>query len=257
MVSDCNSIRELTDLPLVARLAARAGAPCFVDNDVNALAVGEWRYGVGRGLRSMVALAIGTDVGAGIIVDGALVRGAHGWAGEIGHASVNFDGPECPGCGGRGCLALYVGGRSLAEQARRRAAATPTELMARAGGDLAAITTEMVFGAAAGGDALATALVDEASDALAAALGAIVNVLNPELIVVTGGVARSLAALDKDIVRRVGRYAFARPLEQTRLCIVPGDKVLAVRGGAALARYEMERAAGAAERNRIEPTGGA
>src|SRR5213078_2345480 len=103
-------VPELAGHPLAAELAERFRRPAFVDNDVNALALGEWMFGAGRGARSLVVLAPGTGFGAGIVLDGRLVRGAAGFGGELGHTPVKFDGPPC-WCGGRGCLALYARGR--------------------------------------------------------------------------------------------------------------------------------------------------
>ena len=233
---------DLADQPLAALLGARFGLPAYVDNDVNALALAEWRFGAGRGARSLVVVAPGTGLGCGIILDGRLVRGAHGFAGEFGHTPIKFDGPRC-WCGGRGCLAIYASGRGIAEAAQARVADVPSApLLAAAGGDLGAITAALVFRAAAGGDATAAAVVDEACRALGAMLGTIVNGLNPDVIVLTGGVAESLAALEKPILAAAAEYAFPRALAGTRVSIVPADKRTTMRGAAALVLYEEETA---------------
>jgi glucokinase len=214
--------------PLAAEVTAQVGLPTFLDNDVNALALGELMFGAGRGARSLVVLAAGTGFGAGIVLDGRLVRGAAGFGGELGHASVRFDGPRC-WCGGRGCLALYASGRGIVESAR-----------ARAGGDTTAITAQDVFRAAAQGDTVAVSIVDEACRALGAMIGTVVNGLNPEVVVVTGGVARSLVPLETRIRAAAAEYAFAAALAATRVEIVAGDKRIGVRGAAALALYERD-----------------
>src|SRR5438094_6767479 len=135
---------DLVGQPLGPRLAAHFGVPVFVDNDVNALALAEWRFGAGRGARSLVVLAPGTGFGSGIVVDGRLLRGAHGFGAELGHIPVDFDGPPC-WCGGRGCLALYASGRGIAEAARTRATqAAGTSLLSAAGGDPARIDAPLV-----------------------------------------------------------------------------------------------------------------
>ncbi len=237
-------VAELHDVPLAARITAKTGVPAFVDNDVNALALGEWTFGVGRGAASCVVLAIGSAVGAGIIVDGRLVRGASGYAGELGHVTIDFDGPPCL-CGGRGCLGLYLGGDYLAAEARRRVTAEPSAMLALAGGDPAAITAETIFAAAATGDALARGMVDRACRALGAGLALAVNGLNPEVVVVTGGVVKSLQLLQTDIARRTAEYALADLLAAARIHLVPGDKRQTLRGGAALVLYEQARVGGA------------
>ncbi|HEU5320831.1 MAG TPA: ROK family protein [Methylomirabilota bacterium] len=229
---------DLAGQPLAAILRAQCGLPVFVDNDVNALALAEWMFGAGRGARSLVVLAPGTGFGAGIVLDGHLVRGVAGFGGELGHTPVNFDGPAC-WCGGRGCLAVYASGRGIAEAAQARVAgAAAAPLLAAAGGDPRGITAALVFRAAAAGDPVAAAVVDEACQALGASLGTVVNGLNPEVVVITGGVAESLVPLEKRILNAAGEYAFPRALAATRITIVPGDKRRTVRGPAALVLYE-------------------
>lgn len=230
-------VADLHRVPLADRISAKTGVPAFVDNDVNALALGEWMFGLGRGAASCVVLAIGSGLGAGIILDGRLVRGKSGFAGELGHIPVDFNGPPCP-CGGRGCLALYVGGEYLAAEARRRVSCEPSSLLALAGGQAPAITAETVFLAAAAGDPLARSMVDRACRALGAGLAITVNGLNPEVVVVTGGVVKSLLPLQGEIIRRAGEYALADSLAGTPIHFVPGHKSQTVRGGAALVLYE-------------------
>jgi glucokinase len=232
-------VPELAGRPLAAELRGRVGLPVFVDNDVNALALGEATLGAARGARSLVVLSAGTGIGAGIVLEGRLVRGAAGFGGELGHAPVKFDGPRC-WCGLRGCLAFYASGRGIADIARSRAeAGDRTSLLEAAGGDPAGITSAMVFAAAQAGDALAGAIVDEACRALGAMMGTVVNGLNPEALIVTGGVVESFARLEAKILGAVGEYAFPQALAATRIAIVPGDKRAAVRGAAALARYQQ------------------
>src|SRR5262244_903667 len=126
---------ELSTVPLVALIQERSGHPVFIDNDVNALALGEWMFGLDRGVSSLVTLAIGTGMGGGLILDGRLVRGHLHSAGEIGHLAVSFAGPVCA-CGRYGCLSTYVAGRMMAERARERLHHYPdSAVLARAGGD--------------------------------------------------------------------------------------------------------------------------
>ena len=234
-------LTDLGDVPLASLIHSRTSYPVFVDNDVNALVLGEWMFGLGRGTASLATVAIGTGIGAGLIVDRRLVRGHRHAAGEIGHLAVSLTGPLCV-CGSIGCLATYVAGRMMSERARERLAGYPNSaVLARTGGDPERISSELLFEAAAGGDPLAHEVVDEACEALAIGIGALVNLLNPEVIVITGGVAASLAPLEDDIVRRIRRRALTPALEATRVCVVPADKRATVRGGAALVLYEMAR----------------
>jgi glucokinase len=239
-----NHVPEFHGVPVADQIQALTELPTFVDNDVNALALGERAFRLGRGAGSLVVLAIGTDVGGAFLSGDVLLRGAHGFGTEFGHVPVNFDGPRCL-CGGRGCLGAYLSGRQLAAAARQRMLdGAPSMLLERTAGDVGAITSAMVFAAAAGGDPLAHTLVDEACEALAATLAMLVNGVNPELIVVAGGVAQSLVPLRADIVRRTATYAFAHPLGATRIHITHTDKRDTVRGGAALVAYERARRAG-------------
>jgi predicted NBD/HSP70 family sugar kinase len=234
-------LSELGDVPLAALIQERSGHPVFVDNDVNALTLAEWMFGLGRGADSLVTLAIGTGMGAGLILDGQLVRGHHHSAGEIGHMSVGLTGPLCV-CGSVGCLATYVAGGMLADRARERLASYPgSALLTRTGGHPERIGAPLLFEAAAAGDPLARVVIDEACEALAMGIGALVCLLNPEIIVITGGVATSLAPLQDDILRRVRRRALAAELDATTVHVVPADKRGTVRGGAALVHYEMAR----------------
>jgi glucokinase len=233
------NVPDLAGQPLAAILGQRFGLPVFVDNDANALALAELTFGLGRGALSMVVLAAGTGFGGGIVLGGRLVRGAHWFGGELGHAPVKFDGLPC-WCGGRGCLAVYASGRGIAEAARQRAAAARgAGLLRLAGGDPRAITAPLVFQAAEARDPIATEVVDEACRALGAMIGVIVNGLNPEVIVITGGVAAAYAPLEKKVLAAAAEHAFKRALAQTRVRIVPGDKRVTMRGAAALVLYEM------------------
>jgi glucokinase len=232
---------DLADRPLADLLRARFALPTYVDNDVNALALGEWRFGAGRGVRSLVVLAPGTGFGCGIILEGRLVRGVNGFGGEFGHTPLKFDGARC-WCGGRGCLALYASGRGIAEAAQARVAGDATAPLLAAAGHVDGITAALVFRFAAAGDPTAAAVVDEACRALGAMIATMVNGLNPEAIVVTGGVAESLVALEKRILAAAADYAFPRALAAARVTIVPADKRTTMRGAAALVLYETESA---------------
>ena len=231
---------ELDGIPLTSVIGERTGHRVFVDNDVNALALSEWMFGAARGASSVVTLAIGTGVGAGLILDGTLVRGHQSAAGEIGHLSVSLRGPRCA-CGGTGCLGTYLAGGFAAERVRDRLAAYPDSVFAGSGGDDGRVTTEAIYAAATAGDPLARGLVDEACEALAMGIGALVTLLNPEVIVITGGVVASLAPLREGIMQRARGRALAAPLAATAVRFVRSDKRATVRGGAALVRYEMAR----------------
>jgi glucokinase len=244
VVSSGNLVPEFFGIPLADQLETALGTPVFVDNDVNALALGEWRFGAGRQSSSLAVLALGTGVGGAMIVNGQLLRGEGGSAGEFGHAPIDFRGAPCV-CGGRGCLCLYVSGEFMARAARERIdVSAPSPLLTLAEGVRERITCELVFGAAAAGDPFAGELVSVGCQALGAGIAAIVNSLDPGLVIVTGGVARSFALLETEVLRAVKEYALAEPLAHTRIQIAGSDKRRTVLGGAALALYELGRRVG-------------
>lgn len=224
--AEAHHVPELTGAPVARLLAGRVGAPAYIDNDVNALALGEWLWGAGRGARSLVLLAIGTGVGGGIIIDGRLHRGAGGFGGELGHVPVKLDGRACI-CGARGCLKAYVAGPDLAAAGSARLG-RPVDAPA-------------LFELAARGVDAAKAVLDEALEALAAGLAIIVNGLNPERLLVAGGIGRAFALHEADLRARLARRAYAGALATTRIVFVDLDKDTTVRGGAALVRYEQGR----------------
>jgi len=223
---EAHNVPELGGVPLARLLTRALGVPAVVDNDVNALALGEWMWGAGRGARSLVLLALGTGVGGGIVLDGRLYRGAAGFGGELGHVPVKLDGRACV-CGARGCLKAYVAGPDLAAEGSRRLGRP--------------VDARELFRLAADGDATAAAVVDEALEALAAGLTIIVNGLNPERLLLAGGIARALAPRAAELRARLARRAYAGALATTRLRFLRLDKRTTVRGGAALARHAAIR----------------
>ena len=243
--TDGHWMSELAGVPLARLIGERTGLAVFADNDVNALALAEWTWGLGRGVSSLVIVAVGTGIGGGIVVNGGLLRGSLNTAGEIGHLAVGLDGPRCV-CGGVGCLTSYLSGRLIPERVRERLRAHPgSAVLARAGGDPARIDAQGIFAAAAEGDPLAREVVEQACEALAVALGGLANLLNPDVIVLTGGVAASLASLREDLLARMRRRTLPAVLDATTLHVRPADKRDTVRGGAALVRYELDRRRGA------------
>lgn len=175
-----------TPVPLAKRLYVRYGLPVAVDNDVHAATLAEMRLGVGLDVNDFVYINVGTGLSAGIVCNGQLVRGRANYAGELGHMVVEPDGELCS-CGRRGCLEPIASGGGLIAQVQRRLADYPESLLhpaVRAG----ALTSKAIFEAADAGDALASAVAERALRGLNVALVNLVNLLNPEVIVLGGGV---------------------------------------------------------------------
>jgi glucokinase len=194
------------DVPLVATVEAALQRPTVVDNDATACAIAEWWYGAGcaGGIRNLVYLTISTGVGGGLVLDGRVYRGAAGNAGELGHLTIDYQGRQC-GCGRRGCLEAYASGPQIAARARERVAEGRDSSL----GALPDITARDVAEAAAAGDPLASEVWDETMAMLGSAIANILDIFNPELVVLGGGVTRSGDQL-LDPVREAGlRQAMA------------------------------------------------
>jgi glucokinase len=184
------------DVPVAALAAQAFQRPVTLENDATAAAAGEHRWGAGAGVRNMVYLTISTGVGGGVIIDGSLYRGSRGNGGELGHVTVDWHGRVCRGCGRRGCLEAYVSGTSIAERAQE-AGLTDT-------------SAEGVAAAARRGDPVATRLWDETVEALGCGITSIVNLFEPQLVVLGGGVSRSGEQLIGP-VRELVRASAMRP----------------------------------------------
>ena len=192
--------------PIRERFATRYGAPVWVDNDVNVLALGEWRSGVAAGHANVVVVKIGTGIGAGIISDGHLHRGAQGSAGDVGHIQVMDDPSVVCRCGNVGCLEALAAGAALGRAGQAAAEEGRSARLQTALDQRGVVTAEDVARAASFGDPVAVALLGDAGRRVGSMLASIVNFFNPSLIVIGGGVANSpdqlLAAIRETIYRR-------------------------------------------------------
>jgi glucokinase len=181
------------DEPLGRDLSHLTGLPVTIENDANAAAWGEFRYGAGRDVEDQLMITVGTGVGGGVIAGGRLLRGGYGVAGEIGHLCVVPDGRQC-GCGNRGCFEQYGSGSALV-RATREAAVGPSllarDLLDRAGGDPAAITGPLITAAAQEGDRFAIEQLRSLGRWLGHGIASLVAVLDPAVIVIGGGVSEA------------------------------------------------------------------
>jgi glucokinase len=172
------------------QLTALIGLPVVIENDANAAAWGEARFGAGRGKRHMLMLTVGTGIGGGIVVNGELYRGAFGIAAEIGHIRVVPEGHLC-GCGARGCFEQYGSGNALMRHAREAIAASPDiarNLLSRGDGTLEGLSGKAITDAARDGDAVALAAFNTTAQWLGAGIASLAVVLDPECVVIGGGV---------------------------------------------------------------------
>jgi glucokinase len=207
-----------------------------VDKDTNAAALAEARLGAGREFRHFLYVTAGTGIGGGLILDGAVYRGATGGAGDIGHVVVDPGGPLC-GCGGHGCVEVFSSGAGMVNRAREMLA--DGAQAASSSMTVEGLTTETIFGSAEEGDVVAAQVVETAGRALGLALADYVNLNNPEAIVLGGGVVRAGRVYTDPVERELRRRALPALGEVVKL--VPpglGDDVGVV--GAALLLAESE-----------------
>ena len=182
------------DFPLVQEIEKLYGLPARLGNDANVAALAEAVWGSGAGYGNVFYLTLGTGIGTGMVVHHRIYQGRTGAAGEGGHMTINYQGPLC-GCGKRGCIEMYASGTAIARRARERLSepgANESRMLTIAHGNIEAVTAETVSKAATAGDPLAAQILEEAADHLGIWLGNIIDLLEPEIIVVGGGLARLL-----------------------------------------------------------------
>jgi len=207
-------------VPLRAKIEEATGLHITVDNDANCATLGEAWTGAAKGAKNVIGVTIGTGIGGGIIIDGRLYHGSSHVAGEIGHMTIDSTGRRCS-CGNYGCLEAYASGTAIAERAREALAnETSGVLLDMCARQLEKVTAQMVYSAAKQGDPVAIDVVRETARFLGAGIGALLNVLNPEVVVLAGGVVNAGEALFAPLKAEVRRRAFAPAVDGCR--IVPG-----------------------------------
>lgn len=208
------------DFPLRDRVQDGVKLPATLDNDANCATLGEWWIGAAKGARHVVGLTLGTGIGGGLILDGKLYHGASDVAGEIGHSSIDSTGRRC-GCGNYGCLEAYASGPAIAERAREALAGGESSIMpSLVENDLAKLTAATVYEAARRDDELALHVVRETARFLGTGIANLLNIFNPEVVVLAGGVTQAGDALFDPLRAEVRRRAFKPAVDACR--IVPG-----------------------------------
>ena len=198
---------DWNNLPLKQLLETSIALPVCIENDANAAALGEQWRGAGKGIGSMILLTLGTGVGGGIILDGRIWEGADGMAGEIGHMTLVPEGRKC-GCGNRGCLEMYASARGIV-------------MSYREGRERSEVTAEQIYNDARAGDALARSVMSEMGRFLGIGMASLINIFNPEMIVVGGGVRDAWNLFIETARQEIRERAFAYPAERTQ--IVPSS----------------------------------
>ncbi len=180
--------------PLAEKIQQRYKLPTRLANDANVAALAEAVWGAGVGYRNLFYVSLGTGIGTGLVLQDRLYYGRTGAAGEGGHMTIDFHGPQCA-CGKRGCIEMYASGSAIGARARHLVGHSPrTRILELAEGKTAAITSEIVGRAALDGDALANEILREAADYLSIWLGDIIDLLEPEVIVIGGGLGELMGS---------------------------------------------------------------
>ena len=209
------------DFPLRDSIADRVRLPTTLDNDANCATVGEWWCGAARGGRNVVGVTIGTGIGGGLILDGELYHGSSDVAGEIGHTTIDITGRFCK-CGNYGCLEAYASGPAIALRAREALGRDEVSILPKlVDNHLDRITAATVYQAANQGDTLAGEIVRDTATFLGAGIANLLNIFNPDVVVLAGGVTLAGDRLLEPLRAEVKRRAFRPAVESCR--IVPGS----------------------------------
>jgi glucokinase len=223
------------NFPLAAEISKLYSAPVKVDNDGNAAALAEALWGAGRGYRNVFYTTLGTGIGTGIVFDGHIYHGRTGAAGEGGHVSIDYRGPHC-GCGKPGCIEVLASGPAIARRARAKLADSTAHsaILDLAGGTVDAVSSEMVGQAFTAGDPLAREVLLETVDLLALWLGNTVDLLEPDVMIMGGGVSSMLLPLFDDLRDHLPRYCVNSRCREIPLVPACYGADAGIAGGAAL-----------------------
>ena len=206
------NIPDLNNFDLAGALSARSGFDVFLENDANAAAIGEHWLGAGKGADHIVCITLGTGVGGGIIVDGEPLYGADGAAGEIGHICLDRDGPPC-GCGSNGCLEQFASGTAIVRMTKELLSKYPESVLH----SQLNFSPKDAYDAAMDGDRASLEAFSEAGMYLGTAMAALVNLFNPELVVITGGVAAAWDLFIEPAKEELFKRAFQQPAERVKI----------------------------------------
>lgn len=226
------------NVPLRDEISRRVGLPATLDNDANCATLGEWWCGAAKGHRNVMGITIGTGIGGGLILDGRLYHGSSDAAGEIGHTTIDANGRLCK-CGNYGCLEAYASGTAIARRAAEALAVDgKSRILALVEGDMSRLTAQTVYEAAKQADALALEIVRDTARFLGIGISNLLNVFNPDMVVVAGGVTQAGDALFDPLRAEVRRRAFRPAVDACE--IVPGSLPLSAGVVGAVATFRAQ-----------------
>ncbi|HEX8274678.1 MAG TPA: ROK family protein [Longimicrobiaceae bacterium] len=226
------------NFPLRDLISNAVHLPATLDNDANCATYGEWWLGAGRGTRALVGLTLGTGIGGGIVLNGEIFHGCSDVAGEIGHMTIDSNGRRCK-CGNYGCLEQYASGPAIAVRAVEGIeAGAESVLVEMVNGRMDDITAATVYEATVQGDAYATEVMKDTAKFLGAGVASIINILNPEMVVIAGGVTRAGDTLFEPLRAEVRRRAFKSAQECCRIVSAELPGTAGLVGAAAVFKRE-------------------
>ena len=229
------------DVPLRDIVQEKLGKKAFLINDANAAALGELYFGAARGARNFIYITISTGIGGGIVINGNIYNGAIGTAGEVGHMTIDDDGPIC-NCGNRGCWETLASGTALAREARHRIKeGVRTSILEYAGGDVEKVTAQVIHSAAEKGDSLGKELIARTGYYVGVGLANLINIFNPELIVIGGGLSNIGDMLLEPAFEVAGERAYKEAFQTVRFASAELGRNSGVLGAAAFALREIRR----------------
>ena len=222
------------DVPFRQMWTQRFGLPVFVENEANAAALGEYYFGIARDVRNLIYLSAGVGLGGGIIIEGRLFRGSGGYAGEVGHMTID-SGSELCGCGKRGCWETMVGPRAIIRRVKEALGENgASEIRTLVGDDLSRVDVDVVVQAAQAGDLLAKTSLEEVAVMLGKGIANLVNAFNPEMVVLGGALSLASPFLLPVIEETVQQHALAQPQEIVTITASAHGKHACVMGAVAL-----------------------
>ena len=231
------------DTPLKEILEEEFHTAIFIDNNVNAMALSEAQFGVGRGVKNFICVNVGMGIGSGVIIDGEIYRGETECTGEIGHTTVDYNGPKCS-CGNNGCLEIMAAGPAIARSAvkaiRRGRKTAITELVKD---KLNRITAAIVAQAATQGDKLAREIMERTGEYLGTGIANIVNLFNPQIVVIGGGVAQAGGLIFDPLKRTMKKRAFPVPAKAVKIVTPSLGRNCTVIGAATLVLKDIFKSA--------------
>jgi len=241
VISSSPNLPGWHDIPLRDIIQRQFGIATYLDNDATLAAFGEHCFGAGVGVDNLLYVTVGTGIGGGIIIDGKPYRGVSGTAGEMGHMTIDDNGPRCS-CGNIGCWETFASGTALAREAVKRIeAGAQTAILGLCQGDLSKVSAQAVSLAAEGGDALAAELISQTGYYLGVGLANLVNIFNPELISIGGGLSNIGERLLAPALKVVKERAFAVPAKAVRIAISRLGADAGVMGAVAMVVQERAR----------------